>query len=144
MFCVCNCFSHFCVKTIMVVNIPVPIADIFNKLSILSLKLDNASKKPSQDKIKKEINKLLNSISKHKIDQNPNYQDFLNQMLYVNASIWETEDKIYQKTAEKQFDQEFVDLCRRLYLLKTKSFSIRQEINKSYRSMFVEEKFYST
>jgi len=128
----------------MVVNIPVPIADIFNKLSILSLKLDNASKKPSQDKIKKEINKLLNSISKHKIDQNPNYQDFLNQMLYVNASIWETEDKIYQKTAEKQFDQEFVDLCRRLYLLKTKSFSIRQEINKSYRSMFVEEKFYST
>jgi len=128
----------------MVVNIPVPVADIFNKLSILSLKLDKSTKTPSQNKIKKEINKLLNSISKHKIDQNPNYQAYLNKILYVNASIWETEDKIYQKTAEKQFDQEFVDLCRRLYSLKSKSFSIRQEINKSYHSMFVEEKFYSS
>ena len=69
-------------------------------------------------------------------------EDFFNLVL-INETLWDIEDKIRFKERDKEFDNDFVELARSVYFTNDKRAEIKKEINLKYGSLFVEEKSYS-
>ena len=56
--------------------------------------------------------------------------------------MWEIEDKIRDKERQKKFDDEFVDLARKVYITNDKRFELKNQINQICNSVIKEQKSY--
>ena len=64
-------------------------------------------------------------------------------MVSINQKLWKIEDDIRDKERDKNFDSEFVELARSVYVTNDKRAEVKKGINFKYGSEFVEEKSYS-
>jgi hypothetical protein len=63
-------------------------------------------------------------------------------MVIINTELWKIEDDIRKKESQKEFDQEFINLARSVYITNDKRADIKKKINIKYGSNFIEEKSY--
>jgi hypothetical protein len=63
-------------------------------------------------------------------------------MVIINTELWKIEDDIRKKESQKEFDQEFINLARLVYITNDKRADIKKKINIKYGSNFIEEKSY--
>ena len=125
----------------MEVNIPVSLGELLDKISILEIK----SKKISNDSKLTNIKKELNGLKKVLEDLNFNFSETNNlyeELYKINLTLWEIEDSIRILEKDKNFDNEFIELARKVYFTNDKRFEIKSEINKHFGSEFFEEKQY--
>ena len=61
----------------------------------------------------------------------------------INEKLWIIEDSIREKEKKKEFDDEFIQLARSVYITNDIRFDIKNKINKISDSAIVEEKSYS-
>ncbi len=120
-------------------EIEVSIGEIVDKLSILRLKLLNISDEEKLKNITKEYNYLYNIVFN---DLKIETTDF-EKMVSINKILWDVEDRIRDKEREKQFDSDFLEMARTVYITNDQRAEIKKEINLKYGSSFVEEKSYS-
>lgn len=117
-------------------NVSVSVGELVDKLTILEIKLSKIS----------DPKKILNIKTEYDIltSQHGDFKDLnLYKSLYdVNTSLWNIEDSIRLKEKNKQFDQEFVDLARSVYITNDKRFDIKTSINNQFNSDIREEKSY--
>jgi hypothetical protein len=64
------------------------------------------------------------------------------RLLETNRKLWRIEDDIRDKERERQFDSEFVELARLVYITNDERAKIKKEINLQQGSKFIEEKSY--
>tara|TARA_Y100001968_G_scaffold109363_1_gene98917 strand:- start:778 stop:1191 length:414 start_codon:yes stop_codon:yes gene_type:complete len=118
---------------------PISLGELIDKITILEIKkLYMTGEKLNN--VKKEL-ELLKSILQDKnieIDS-----DLINNLKIINNSLWNIEDKIRLKECNQQFDNEFIELARSVYLKNDIRASIKKEINQKYNSDLVEEKHYN-
>ncbi len=120
-------------------EIEVSIGEIVDKLSILRLKLLNISDVDKLKNITKEYDYLYNIVfNELKIDTS----DF-EKMVSINKILWDVEDRIRDKERFKQFDTDFIEMARTVYITNDQRAEIKKEINIKYGSSSVEEKSYS-
>ena len=50
-------------------------------------------------------------------------------MTEVNLSLWDVEDKLRVFESEKKFDEEFIELSRKVYYTNDERFRLKNEIN---------------
>jgi hypothetical protein len=62
----------------------------------------------------------------------------------VNEMLWNVEDSIRNKEKNKEFDQDFIEMARSVYITNDRRAEIKKNINLKYNSTFVEEKSYET
>ena len=120
-------------------NIEVSIGEIVDKLSILHIKKDNIVDVVKLENINKE-HEYLNDVVFNELKISK--EDFFNLVL-INETLWDIEDKIRFKERDKEFDNDFIELARSVYFTNDKRAEIKKEINLKYGSLFVEEKSYS-
>jgi len=60
----------------------------------------------------------------------------------VNEALWDIEDKIRDKELAQQFDAEFIDLARAVYVTNDERAAVKKRINVALGSRIVEEKSY--
>jgi len=60
----------------------------------------------------------------------------------VNLSLWEIEDAIREKERLGEFDNEFIELARQVYITNDSRATLKMRINIKYNSDMVEEKSY--
>jgi hypothetical protein len=124
-------------------KIEVSTGELVDKLSILEIKLLNIKDKEKSKNVYKELETL-----------NPYFQDLLDvygeeiKNLYVkisgiNKALWDIEDAIRDKEAAEEFDEEFVELARSVYITNDQRAAVKKEINLLTKSELVEEKSYS-
>lgn len=117
-------------------NIEVSIGEIVDKLTILRLKKLNISDQEKLTNINKEYDYLYEIVFHNlKIDT----EDF-NKLFSINKILWDVEDKIREKEIKQQFDQDFIEMARTVYITNDQRFNLKKEINIKYKSSFVEEK----
>jgi hypothetical protein len=124
------------------INIPVSIGDLIDKISILKIK---AIKIKDPDKLKNihnELGLLLSIVSDLKINQKKMYNNYIYMMYEVNNCLWNIENEIRELEAKKQFDDLFIETARKVYEFNDKRSKIKKEINIAYGSDIVEEKYY--
>src|SRR5581483_3829116 len=61
----------------------------------------------------------------------------------VNETLWEIEDRIRAKESTQNFDAEFIELARAVYLTNDERAAIKRRINLALGSRILEEKSYA-
>jgi len=120
-------------------KIDVSIGEIVDKLTILSIKLDMFKDPEKRKNVEKEYQILLQSLKTS--DITPESEEF-KILKTINLKLWDIEDKIRVKEAEKSFDDEFIELARSVYFTNDERAEIKKQINLKYNSDLIEEKEY--
>ena len=124
----------------MLINTPISLGELIDKISILIIKQKNITDKSKLDHVKKELDflqkTLMNYIQKQKIN------DFLENLININSKLWNIEDDIRECERNKLFDQKFIDLARSVYFTNDERAKVKNDINKKFGSELVEVKSY--
>lgn len=116
------------------VFVPVSIGELLDKISILQIK----SEKTENDSVHKELSDLIEIAKKNNI-----YSDlYLKKLLSINRELWDIEDKLRRLEKISKFDDEFVDLARKVYIKNDKRSEIKKMINIETNSQYKEVKIY--
>ena len=110
--------------------------EIVDKYTILKLKLKNSF--PASLKyfnIHEEYTILKQAVGELNVTDN-----LINDLYEINKTLWDIEDKIRIKEQNKQFDQEFIELARSVYITNDKRFLAKNLINNLTKSNLKEEK----
>jgi hypothetical protein len=114
--------------------------EILDKFSILKIKLANITDYEKIKNVEKEIEiiePMFDSISK-----DLKIKDLFEMLLEVNKRLWKIEDDIREHERNKNFDEEFIQLARNVYITNDIRATIKKEINLLSNSNIIEEKSY--
>ena len=124
----------------MIINTPVSLGEIVDKISILHIKNINIKDDEKLKLIREELELLNQTLNKH-IKKN-DIQNYLDSLIEINSRLWVIEDDIRDCERNKKFDQTFIDLARSVYFTNDKRSEVKLEINKKFGSKIIEVKSY--
>lgn len=120
-------------------KIEVPNGELADKVSILSIKLRKIKSEEKLINIQKEYDILVKALQKINLTENdPDFRELVD----VNFELWEIEDQIRIKEAQKRFDDTFIQLARSVYHKNDRRAAIKRRINLKTHSLLIEEKEY--
>ena len=126
----------------MIINIPVSLGELVDKISILRIKKKNIMDKEKLILINEELS-LLKSILTKTVESKKIKKD-LDDLMNINLELWKIEDEIRDCEKIKNFDQKFIDLARSVYITNDKRSKIKLQINNNFGSTLAEVKSYET
>lgn len=119
----------------------ISIGELVDKVSILKIK----SRKIQDPEKLKNIHHELQLLSRKMESTGITVESSVYRKLEkINTALWDIEDRIRMKEAKKAFDDEFIQLARSVYLQNDERAAVKREINTSYGSNLIEEKFYAS
>ena len=124
----------------MIVNTPVSLGELVDKISILHIKNLNIKDEEKLKLIREELELLNQTLNKH--IKNSDIQNYLDSLIEINSKLWVIEDDIRDCERNKKFDQTFIDLARSVYFTNDKRSEVKLEINKKFGSKIIEVKSY--
>ena len=123
----------------MLINIPVSIGELFDKISILDIKTKKIKNKDDLKLIKYELSKLR-KIVKSKGLTSINIKNKYQSLKSINEKLWIIENKKRRCEKLKKFDKNFINLARKVYIYNDKRASLKKDINDLSGSSIVEIK----
>jgi len=118
----------------MKVTIPVSVGELIDKITILEIKVLFSNDKYLKQELD-ELNQIRQTITQSVIIEEL-------QLKRVNEKLWKIEDRIREKEKLQQFDDEFIELARQVYLTNDQRASIKKRINELTNSSYQEVKLY--
>jgi hypothetical protein len=122
-----------------IIYIPVPIGELWDKYTILLIKLNKIIDDKKRNYIQNEMTYLDTRMNTFSYQQNTH---FLN-LKKVNEKLWDIEDALRIKESYKMFDQEFIELARQVYYKNDERAQIKKQINIDFHSDIHEVKSYA-
>ena len=116
--------------------------ELFDKISILEIKLEKIKDKADQEEINKEY-KILKEVQNSNLEVTEKLKTLFKEIKEVNLNLWNIEDKLRICEKNKDFGQTFIELARSVYLNNDKRSKIKSEINKILGSNIREIKQYA-
>ena len=123
----------------MIVETPVSIGELVDKITILRIKSRRIKDKQKLININNELNQLITIFSKLEI---PDILFEFVELEDINRKLWDIEDDIREKERSKQFDEEFIELARSVYITNDRRSEVKKQINLKVGSDLIEEKSY--
>ena len=118
-------------------KIPVSIGEVFDKYSILEIKLSKIKNQQKKDLVSKEAELLKPYIEEYSLDE-----EIYGKLKNINTKLWEIEDMLRIKEHDKEFDEEFIQLARSVYFTNDERSEVKRHINMIFKSEIVEVKDY--
>jgi hypothetical protein len=109
------------------ISIPVSFGEMIDKLSILQVKKTKIKDDNKLEFINKEF-ELLYNFSLEYLNDNE-IKSIYHQLVDVNSSLWDIEDKLRILESEKKFNEDFINLARNVYFTNDERFRLKNEIN---------------
>ena len=122
--------------------IPISWGELFDKITILQIKLENLQGKTALKNVKIEYDELF-KIYNNNFLEDENAKRLLTDLKNINKTLWNIEDDIRDKERHKTFDKEFIELARSVYITNDERSRIKRNINETFGSQLIEEKSYS-
>ena len=122
--------------------IPISWGELFDKITILEIKIENLKEKNALKNVKTEHDQL-NTIYNNNFLKDEIARVLFNDLKKINHKLWEIEDLIRDKERNKTFDKEFIKLARSVYFTNDDRARIKRTINDTLGSEIIEEKSYS-
>lgn len=120
--------------------VPISIGELIDKLSILEIKKVKISNADKLLSINNEYDLLKNFSSIYL--QDDKIYNLYKELININSSLWEIEDRIRQLELENRFEGEFIYVARSVYKLNDKRFLLKNKINEITSSGIKEVKGY--
>ena len=124
----------------MLINTPISIGELVDKISILMIKKKNISDSLKLQHVNKELEFLQKTLKKYISEDEIN--EFLLKLVNINSKLWDIEDDIRECERKKSFDQTFIDLARSVYFTNDERAKVKNDINETFGSELVEVKSY--
>jgi hypothetical protein len=118
----------------MNIIIPVSVGELLDKITILQIKSMFTDDEYVLKELE-ELNQIKSTISQYLLE-------YEIQLKKVNETLWKTEDRIRQKEQRHEFDDEFIELARSVYINNDERSRIKNQINEEANSTYREVKVY--
>jgi hypothetical protein len=125
----------------MIINIPISLGELIDKISILIIKEKKIKDEKKNNLIREELTLLQKTLDE--AANNNSINNYLNQLIDVNSTLWKIEEEIRDCEKNKKFDQKFIELARSVYITNDRRAEIKLEINNKFGSKIVEIKSYA-
>ena len=125
-------------------NIQVSPGELFDKISILEIKLKEISNEKQLVNIALEYD-ILTRVRNNTVGLSiftEKLEVLTGQLKAVNEALWKTENALRECEGMKAFGEVFIELARSVYITNDKRSDIKKEINELLFSNLVEEKSY--
>ena len=123
-------------------HIPISWGELFDKITILQIKLENLKTKSALRNVKKEHGQLCKILDRN-FSKNENAKRLMTDLKLINQKLWDIEDRIRDKERSKIFDKEFIEFARKVYMINDDRSRIKRNINETFGSELIEEKSYA-
>ena len=123
------------------IKVEISYGELFDKISILEIKKSKLNNPEEIEKVKYELNLLLQELRNSKINSST-ISSLTKNLKEINLKLWNIEDEIREKERDKKFDDEFIRLARDVYITNDKRAKIKNEINHRLNSKVFEIKSY--
>ena len=120
------------------INIPVSVGELIDKLSILHIKKTKIYNNEKLEFINKEFEILYNFSSVYLNDEQISSLYF--ELVDTNSKLWEIEDELRIMESNKSFNSDFIELARKVYYINDTRFSLKNKINELTNSEIREQK----
>jgi hypothetical protein len=141
------------------IEVPISCGDLFDKISILTVKSENIKNEAKLTNIHSELNLLWDKVGDW-ADWHKDTHLLYRHLFQVNKKLWDVEDNIrnldsevfplqkwaYTKAIKSFVPQpisDYIELAQSVYRLNDKRAKIKRELNKLNKSSIVEEKSYN-
>lgn len=122
----------------MLVQIPVSVGELFDKITILKIKAARLSDTGKLENVRREL-ESLEAVAAD-LPASPQLDALVSQLQAINDALWDVEDGKRAHEREGRFDAAFIALARRVYKENDQRAAIKREINLLTGSTLVEEK----
>jgi hypothetical protein len=118
----------------MVINIPVSVGELLDKITILQIKYKHTDDEYVHKELK-ELTQIKSILTQYTLEYEV-------QLKKVNEKLWKIEDRLREKEKLKEFDEDFIQLARSVYITNDKRAEIKKKINELCNSSYREIKVY--
>lgn len=108
-------------------KVPVSVGELIDKLSILQVKKVKITNSEGLKYVSEEYELLYNESEVYL--QLSGVKSLYDSLIEVNSTLWDVEDKLRVFESEKKFDDEFIELSRKVYYTNDERFRLKNEIN---------------
>jgi len=119
--------------------VEVAIGEIFDKITILDIKLERISDESRLTYVQGEKNVLEEALIMEGVEID---SELYQELRDINIKIWDTEAGFREKEAKQEFDDEFVQFARLNAKYNDERFLVKKRINEHYDSPVREQKSY--
>lgn len=123
-------------------RIPISWGELLDKITILEIKSQRLNAPSSLANVCHEL-QLLSEIADRVIEPEGKLPSLKRALKAVNEKLWDIEDRIRAKEADRAFDREFIELARSVYWNNDERGRLKRQINVLLNSELVEEKQYT-
>ena len=123
------------------IQTPVSYGELIDKITILEIKSRQIKDEAKLVNVRNELD-LLNATWANNTASQTDITRERADLLKVNETLWDIEDRIRLKEKAQEFDQEFIELARAVYFRNDERAAFKREINLKLGSQLVEEKSY--
>ena len=124
----------------MEIEIPVSVGELLDKLSIVEIKRMKIKNKEKLAYLNLEYELLNEKVKNIRKISEQDFDNFYSSLMEINSKLWDIEDEIRALEGKKQFDQDFIDLARNVYITNDMRFEVKSDINKYFGSTILEQK----
>lgn len=118
--------------------VPVSIGELYDKYTILQIKEEKITSESKLRIVKKELDYLKTYVNKFNLEAL-----LIKEIKEINEQLWDIEDKIRDKERAKEFDHEFIELARQVYITNDKRSEVKNKINLALDSALTDIKSYA-
>ena len=112
------------------ISITVSLGELADRLAILRIKEHMIKEEKAHSDVKKDLDDLQFAWDSYVETLSIHVPELLLQMIYsINLSLWYIEDEIRKKEGLQQFDREFVELARSVYVTNDERNRVKNEIS---------------
>jgi hypothetical protein len=125
------------------IHVPISPGELIDKMTILEIKSDRMSDAAKVANVRIELGLLQSTWQSSHYAQH-DIQHEWSELRRINEALWDIEDKIRDKERDQQFDADFIELARAVYVTNDERASVKRAINTKLGSRIVEEKSYAS
>lgn len=118
-------------------RIEVSVGEMVDKVTILEIKLERIKDPGKIANVRREYDLLSVALKEAGILRDS--AEF-RKLKAINQELWDIEDRIRAKERAGQFDAEFIELARSVYLVNDRRSEVKRGINLAAGSTLIEEK----
>jgi hypothetical protein len=132
-------FTHqiYCNK----ITAEISCGELIDKITILKIKSERITDPEKLKNVRTELETLQKTCDEY-IGHNEEVEQLQKILQETNQALWDIEDAIRVKERNKEFDDEFIEIARSVYVTNDKRCVIKKEIDKVLGSRITEEKSY--
>ena len=121
----------------------ISVGELFDKITILNIKLKKINDPEKLKNIKTELEVLIEQSNKIILDNKEALNKNVQKLQEINEKLWDIENIKRECEANKDFGESFIKISRDVHFKNDIRAQIKKEINLLSNSQIVEEKEYS-